>query len=66
MIFSNKPQDKKQLWGVEFWSKGYYVGIVGKHPNEEVIAQYVKGQGREKEYVKLHSQQLTVFDSDTS
>ena len=65
MIFSNKPQVKKQLWGGEFWSKGYYVGTVGKHANEKVIAQYVKGQSREKEYVKLHTQQLTLFDSDT-
>ena len=53
MIFSNKPKVKKQLWGDEFWSKGYYVGTVGKHATEEVIAQYVKGQGRGKEYVKI-------------
>jgi len=26
---------KKQLWGGEFWSDGYFVGTVGKHGDEE-------------------------------
>ena len=62
-IFMNKPEVKEQLWGGEFWSKGYYIGTVGKHANEDVIAQYVKEQGRYKEYTKLHAQQLNLFDT---
>ena len=60
-IFSNKPQVKEQLWGGEFWSKGYYIGTVGRHASENVIAQYVKDQGRDKEYTQLHARQLKLF-----
>ena len=61
-IFSRKPEVKAKLWGGEFWSDGYYVGTVGKHANEDVITNYVKGQGKAEEYKKLHkSEQLTLF-----
>ena len=55
------PSVKKQLWGGEFWSDGYYVSTVGQHATEEVIWQYVRKQGQEKEYKKLHVQQLKLF-----
>ena len=29
-IFRTQPQVKKQLWGGEFWSDGYYAMTVGK------------------------------------
>jgi REP element-mobilizing transposase RayT len=61
-IFARCPEVKKKLWGGEFWSDGYYVGTVGKHSNESVIGDYVRKQGREKEYKKLQSQQLSMFD----
>ena len=61
-IFSRCPEVKKKLWGGEFWSDGYYVGTVGKHGNENVIGNYVREQGKEKEYKKLYSQQLSLFD----
>ena len=60
-VFARVPTVKKQLWGGEFWSDGYYVGTVGQHATEEVIRQYVKNQGQEKEYVQLHVQQLKLF-----
>jgi REP element-mobilizing transposase RayT len=60
-VFVRVPSVKKQLWGGEFWSDGYYVGTVGQHATEEVIRQYVKDQGQEKEYVQLHVQQLKLF-----
>jgi REP element-mobilizing transposase RayT len=25
------PEVKKDLWGGEFWTRGYYVGTVGEH-----------------------------------
>lgn len=52
-IFKRCPHVKQQLWGGEFWSDGYFASTVGKHADEETIANYVKGQGAE-EYVKLH------------
>jgi len=59
-IFRLCPQVKKQLWGGEFWSDGYFVSTVGRHGDEHTIRNYVKGQG--KEYQKLHEdRQLGTF-----
>ena len=59
-IFRRCPHVKKQLWGGEFWSDGYFASTVGKHGDEGVIANYVKNQG--KEYQVLHkNHQLTLF-----
>jgi putative transposase len=62
-IFHRVPAVKKQLWGGEVWSKGYFISTVGRHGNEEVIRQYVKKQGQEKTYKQLHRQdvQLALF-----
>ena len=38
-IFRQMPEVKKQLWGGEFWSDGYFVSTVGAHSSEEVIKQ---------------------------
>ena len=59
-VFKRCPHVKKQLWGGEFWTDGYYAGTVGKHGNETVIGNYVKSQG--KEYQQLHEdRQLMLF-----
>ena len=60
-VFARVPSVKKQLWGGEFWTDGYYVSTVGPHATEAVIRQYVKNQGQEKDYKKLHGQHLTYF-----
>ena len=60
-IFKLHPKVKKQLWGGEFWTKGFYVSTVGAHGDENTIQRYIQIQGREKEYVKLYSQQLSLF-----
>ena len=62
-IFESCPEVKKQLWGGEFWTKGYYVGTVGEHGSEHVIREYVKRQGRNLEgYQRLHgAKQLELF-----
>jgi putative transposase len=44
-IFRRCPEVKKQLWGGEFWTDGYFASTVGRHGNEKVIAAYVKRQG---------------------
>ena len=59
-IFKRVPTVKKQLWGGEFWSKGYFISTVGRHGNEEAIRQYVKKQGSEKVYKQLHRQELQL------
>lgn len=60
-IFQLHPEVKEKLWGGEFWTKGFYVNTVGKHGNEDTIKAYVQSQGREEEYVIIHSQQLSLF-----
>lgn len=59
-IFSRCPHVKKQLWGGEFWSDGFFASTVGKHGDEAMIGKYVRDQG--KNYEQLHSDhQLTMF-----
>ena len=55
------PEVKQKLWGGEFWTKGYHVNTVGRHRDDNTIQQYLKSQGAEKEYIKLHMQQLRLF-----
>ena len=59
-VFGRCPQVKKQLWGGEFWTDGYFAGTMGKHGNEKMIGAYVKEQGLT--YNKLHGDyQLVLF-----
>ena len=60
-IFARAPEVKKQLWGGEFWSDGFFISTVGKNGTENVIQQYVKNQGIEQEYTTLHKGQLTIL-----
>ena len=61
-IFSKNPEVKKELWGGEFWTDGYFVNTVSKHGSEDVIAKYVREQGVEKQYKVLHkATQLFLF-----
>ena len=54
-IFAECPQVKKQLWGGQFWSDGYFISSVGKNQNEKVIKEYVKEQGKQdSEYKQLY------------
>jgi REP element-mobilizing transposase RayT len=59
-IFKQCPHVKKQLWGGEFWTDGYFASTVGKHGDETKIGNYVKNQG--KNYKQIHEdRQLTLF-----
>lgn len=59
-IFRLCPSVKKQLWGGEFWTDGYFASTVGKHGDETKIGKYVREQG--KSYKKLHEdKQLKLF-----
>jgi REP element-mobilizing transposase RayT len=60
-IFLACPEVKKQLWGGEFWTAGYFISTVGKHGNEDVIKKYIQKQGAEVEYEQLHKEQLNLF-----
>ena len=66
-IFKRYAEIKQKLWGGEFWSDGHYVSTVGKHGDEKTIGNYVKAQGRGKDYKQLYKvrnyeKQLGLFD----
>jgi putative transposase len=63
-LFRLHPDVKRQLWGGQFWSRGYYVNTVGQYANEEIIQKYISSQGDEKnKYKKFHRNQLS-FEFD--
>lgn len=52
-LFKKFPDLRKELWGGEFWSDGYYVATVGERGNWKVVENYVKNQGIEPQGVQL-------------
>ena len=46
---------RKELWGGEFWSDGYYVATVGEGGNWKMVEKYVREQGKESEFGKLRN-----------
>jgi len=40
-VFKRCPEVKKQLWGGEFGSDGYFASTVSKYGDESTIANYV-------------------------
>ena len=57
LLFERFPEIKRQLWGGEFWSDGYYIGTVSGRGDKGVIEDYIKNQGRESDI-----KQLKLFD----
>ena len=56
ILFTEFPGLKRELWGGEFWSDGYYISTVSGKGDRKVIEKYIRNQGR-GEYVK----QLRLF-----
>ena len=52
-IFKFIPSIKKELWGGEFWTDGYYVATVGGRGDKRTIENYIKNQGREQDVAQL-------------
>jgi putative transposase len=57
-LFQQFPELKRELWGGEFWTDGYYVATVGTGGNWTVVEAYVKNQGRQ---TKTPSAQTTLW-----
>ena len=55
-LFLRFPELKKELWGGEFWSDGFYLATVSERGNWRVVENYVANQGKTKE-----SGQLTLL-----
>ena len=45
-LFLKFPELRKQLWGGEFWSDGFYLSTVSERGNWEVVERYVSNQGK--------------------
>ncbi len=55
-LFKRFPGLKKELWGGEFWSSGYYASTVGEGGDWSVVKKYVRNQGQDPE-----AEQLRLF-----
>jgi putative transposase len=56
-IFKKCPEVKKQRWGGQLSTDGYFINTVGKYGDEDMIRKYVKNQGNEP-YKVLHKEQF--------
>jgi putative transposase len=52
-LFKTFPELKRELWGGEFWSDGYYVGTVSERGNWKAVERYVRNQGKKPEDIQL-------------
>lgn len=56
-VFRRRPSVRKELWGGEFWTDGYYVATVGEKGNWKAVEEYIMRQGKPREELK----QLSLF-----
>ena len=52
-IFKTFPEIKKDLWGGELWSDGYYVATIGEAGNWDIVIKYINKQGKKPEDINL-------------
>jgi len=52
-LFLKFPEIKKDLWGGEFWSDGYYVATTGEVGNWEIVIEYINKQGKKPQDINL-------------
>lgn len=45
-LFRRFPELRKDLWGGEFWSDGFYLATVSERGNWDTVKQYVEKQGK--------------------
>ena len=45
-LFLKFPTLKKELWGGEFWSDGFYLATVSERGNWQQVERYVANQGK--------------------
>ncbi len=58
-LFRQFPTLKKELWGGEFWTDGYYVATVSTAGNWATVEAYVRNQGKTR--TNQASAQLTIW-----
>ena len=48
-LFKRFPALKKDLWGGEFWSDGFYLATVSERGDWKAVERYVANQGKTRE-----------------
>lgn len=56
-VFKEVPRVKRDLWGGEFWTDGYYISTISGKGDKSVIERYIRNQGRSEDLG-----QLELFD----
>jgi putative transposase len=56
-VFRQVPEIKRELWGGEFWTDGYYFATVSGRGDRGVIEKYIEQQGQEED-----KRQLKLFE----
>ena len=59
-LFKRFPELKKELWGGEFWTDGFYFSSVGTRGDWERVKKYVANQGK----TTGNQRQLTLWTKD--
>ncbi len=52
-LFKQFPELRKELWGGEFWSDGYYLATVSERGNWQQVETYVRNQGKTAQETQL-------------
>ena len=52
-LFRRHPDLRKELWGGELWTDGFFVSTVGEGGNRDVIRIYVEKQGNKSDITQL-------------
>jgi len=47
-LFKQFPELRKDLWGGQFWSDGYFISTISEKGNWKQVENYVKNQGKTK------------------
>jgi REP element-mobilizing transposase RayT len=58
-LFRACPDLKKEMWGGELWSDGFFVATVGEGGSRNVILDYVERQGKK---ARRNAGQLKLFE----
>lgn len=50
--YQEETIDKKESWGGEFWTDGYYAATVGERANWTTVEKYIQRQRKPREELK--------------
>jgi len=52
-IFKEIPETRRELWGGEFWTDGYYFATVSGRGDRRIIEKYIEKQGTTEDVRQL-------------